>query len=73
MSEGRTLGRIWVFDEANLEQAIKSYEAEALAAYPKQEERIHTTLLALRDFLYSEHAEGLVMGNKGAKQERDPG
>ena len=62
MSQGQTLGRIWVFDEDNLEQAIESYQTEALAAYPQQEERIRTTLLAVRDFLHSEHAARLVMG-----------
>lgn len=66
MSEGRAIGRIWVFDEASLERAISAYQAEALAAYPQQEERILTTMLAVRDFLHSAQADCLVMGGKQA-------
>ncbi|MEN8176711.1 MAG: hypothetical protein ABFS23_13175 [Pseudomonadota bacterium] len=56
-----TLPSIWVFDEAKLEEALARYQEEALAAYPGQEERIRVTLVAVRDFLHSEHAEKLVM------------
>ena len=53
--------RIWVFDESKLDEALEAYQAEALAAYPHQSERIRTTLAAVRDFLYSPHAEKLIM------------
>lgn len=62
MSKNNTLGRIWVFDEASLQRAMDAYENEALAAYPHQAERIKTTLLALNDFLHSEHAAPLLLG-----------
>lgn len=65
MSHGQALGRIWVFDEARLERAVEAYEKEACAAYPEQHERIRTTMLAVRDFLHSEYADGLVMGDGG--------
>ncbi len=55
------LGRIWVFDEGALGRALADYESAALTAYPGQAERIHIAVLAIRDFLYSEQAEGLVM------------
>ena len=55
-------GRIWVFDESKLEEALARYEAAALEAYPKQEERIRITVAAMRDFMYSEHADKLIMG-----------
>jgi hypothetical protein len=56
-------GRIWVFDENRLEESLLRYEEAALAAYPHQEERIRITVAAMRDFLYSEYADPLVMGN----------
>lgn len=62
MSTNKTLGRIWVFDEASLQRAMDAYEADAMAAYPHQAERIKTTMLALRDFLHSEHADALMLG-----------
>jgi hypothetical protein len=52
---------VWVFDEGNLNEALAAYEAAALAAYPRQAERIRIAMLAIRDFLYSEQAERLVM------------
>lgn len=55
-------GRIWVFDESKLDEALERYEAAALEAYPRQEERIRLTVVAMRDFLYSEHADKLTMG-----------
>lgn len=55
------LGRIWVFDEGKLNEALADYEAAAVAAYPRQAERIQVAVLAIRDFLYSEQAEGLVL------------
>jgi hypothetical protein len=57
-----TAGRIWVFDEGKLEEALARYEAEAIRAYPGQEERIRVTVAAMRDFLYSEVADKLVLG-----------
>ncbi len=53
--------QIWVFDESKLNEALAAYQAEALAAYPQQSERIRTTLAAVRDFLHSEHARKLSM------------
>lgn len=61
MSESDPSDRIWVFDEGKLEEALEVYRAEALAAFPHQSERIRTTLAAVRDFLYSEHARKLIM------------
>lgn len=62
MTTNKTLGRVWVFDEASLQRAMDAYEAEALAAYPQQTERIRTTMLAMRDFLHSEYADTLKLG-----------
>jgi len=56
-------GRIWVFDENRLEESLQTYQAAAIDAYPKQEERIRITVEAMRDFLHSEYAEPLVMGS----------
>jgi hypothetical protein len=56
-------GRIWVFDESRLEESLLAYEQAALDAYPHQEERIRITVAAMRDFLHSEYADPLVMGN----------
>ena len=61
-----TAGRIWVFDEGKLEEALARYETEAIRAYPGQEERIRVTVVAMRDFLYSKFADRLVMG--GARE-----
>lgn len=61
MSHNDNFGPVWVFDEGRLDQALQAYANEALAAYPEQTERIHTTLLAMRDFLHSEHAAILRM------------
>jgi len=57
-----SIGRIWVFDETKLEEALARYEAASLEAYPQQEERIRITVAAMRDFLHSHHADKLVMG-----------
>jgi len=62
-----SIGRIWVFDETKLKEALDRYEADALKAYPHQEERIRLTVAAMRDFLHSEYADKLVMG--GANRE----
>jgi len=61
MSASDHSGAVWVFDQERLEQALQSYQAEAMAAYPQQAERIRTTVLAMRDFLASEHAAALRM------------
>jgi hypothetical protein len=61
MSSNDTMGPIWVFDESRLEQALASYQAEALADYPHQQARIMTTVAAMRDFLHSEQAASLRM------------
>jgi hypothetical protein len=65
MQEER-LGRIWVFDEDSLTEALSAYEEEALAAYPAQAERIRVAIAAIEDFLYSEHADRLIMKVSGA-------
>jgi hypothetical protein len=62
-----SIGRIWVFDETKLEEALARYEAASLEAYPHQEERIRITVAAMRDFLHSQYADKLVMG--GANRE----
>ena len=54
--------RIWIFDENRLKEALESYEQAAIKAYPNQEEKIRITVMAMQDFLHSEHAEKLVMG-----------
>lgn len=54
-------GKIWVFDESKLEEALARYQAAALEAYPKQQERISITMLAVKDFLNSEYADKLTM------------
>ncbi len=58
---GHRLGKIWVFDEDLLEQALAAYQHQALAAYPAQDERIRIAVAAIRDFLHSEHAMRMVM------------
>lgn len=57
-------GKIWVFDENKLDHAIEQYRQSALEAYPKQQERIDITVLAIRDFLHSEFADKLTMNVK---------
>ena len=66
MTQATQVGRVWVFDEGSLEQALEAYEGEALAAYPHQEARIGTAVAAIRDFLHSRHADRLTL-NKGDK------
>ncbi len=61
MTQSTGVGRVWVFDETSLEQALESYRAEALEAYPHQAERIGITMAAVRDFLHSEHADRLTL------------
>jgi len=62
MSSG--LGKIWVFDESKLDEALASYRRASLEAYPAQQERIEITLLAIRDFLDSDYAAKLKMNVK---------
>lgn len=64
MKEKR-LGRVWVFDEESLNEALSAYEQEALAAYPAQAERIKVAMAAIEDFLYSEHADRLILKGSG--------
>lgn len=61
MSRNTASGPVWVFDEPRLEQALSDYQDAAMTAYPQQEERIRTTVLAMRDFLHSSQAAGLRM------------
>lgn len=61
-------GRIWVFDEGKLEDALEQYEQAAIEAYPGQRERIRLTVAAMRDFLHSEHADKLVLGSAGREK-----
>ncbi len=72
MSDNKTLGRIWVFDETSLQRAIDAYQAEALAAYPEQEARIRTAMLAVKDFLHSSHADALMLGGGKETSGRQP-
>ena len=63
------LGKIWVFDESKLDEAIEKYRDASLAAYPNQQEKIDITVLAIRDFLDSEYAEKLTMNVKVSDHE----
>jgi hypothetical protein len=54
-------GRIWVFNEAALEEALTAYRDKAVDAYPHQQERIGIAVAAIRDFLYGPHADPLTM------------
>ena len=56
--------RIWIFDENRLREALDEYEQASVEAYPKQEERIRTTIRAMEDFLNSEYASKLIMGEE---------
>ena len=58
------LGKIWVFDESKLEEAIEKYRQASIEAYPHQEEKINVTIMAVRDFMHSEYAEKLTMNVK---------
>lgn len=58
------LGKIWVFDESKLEEAIEKYRQASFEAYPHQEEKINVTIMAVRDFMHSEYAEKLTMNVK---------
>ena len=62
MSSG--LGKIWVFDESKLDEALASYRQASLEAFPAQQERIDITLLAIKDFLDSDYANKLKMNVK---------
>jgi hypothetical protein len=62
MSSG--LGKIWVFDESKLDEALANYRHASLEAYPAQQEKIDITLLAIKDFLDSEYADKLKMNIK---------
>ena len=59
--------RIWVFDENRLNEALDEYEQASIDAYPQQEERIHITINAMRDFLYSDYADKLTMREEDEK------
>jgi len=61
-------GKIWVFDEGKLEEAMALYQHDAIAQYPKQQQRIELTLLAVRDFLDSSQAAKLRMSVKASPQ-----
>ncbi len=61
MPQNAAVGPIWVFDESRLEHALAAYQAAAMAAYPQQEARIRTTVMAMRDFLRSPQASDLRM------------
>ena len=63
-----TAGRIWVFDEGQLEDALVHYEREAIGACPGRDERFRLMVAALRDFLQSECADKLI---PGAAREKD--
>ncbi len=65
------LGKIWVFDESKLVEAIEKYRQASIAAYPQHEEKISLTMLAIKDFLDSEHAEKLTMNVKVSDRHND--
>jgi hypothetical protein len=58
------LGKIWVFDESKLDEALANYRQASLEAFPAQHERIEITLLAIKDFLVSDYADKLKMNVK---------
>ena len=58
------LGKIWVFDESKLDEAIEKYRQASVDAYPHQEEKINITVMAIRDFMHSEYADKLTMNVK---------
>lgn len=61
MARDDSMGPVWVFDAARLDEALAAYQAAALADYPDQEQRIRITVAAMRDFLHSPQAAGLRM------------
>jgi hypothetical protein len=61
MVKGGDIGRVWVFDARSLEAALVRYQQEAVTAYPHQQERVAIAVAAIRDFLYSRHADTLTM------------
>lgn len=65
------LGKIWVFDQSKLDEAIDKYRDAAITAYPQQADKINLTLLAVRDFLNSEFAEKLTMNVKVTEPHHD--
>lgn len=65
------LERIWVFDESKLDQAIDNYRQAALSAFPNQQERINITMMAVKDFLNSEHAKKLTMNVKVSDKQKN--
>ena len=64
-----SIGRIWIFDEGKLEEALQRYEQASLEAYPDQRARILITIEAMRDFFHSEHANKLLWGGSDGKAE----
>ncbi|MGD2119747.1 MAG: hypothetical protein PVG66_15420 [Chromatiales bacterium] len=60
------LGKIWVFDESKLAEALQRYEQASIAAYPQHQDKIELTLAAVNDFLHSEYADKLRMAVKPA-------
>lgn len=59
--------RIWVFDENRLNEALAEYEQASIDAYPQHEDKIHLTIKAMHDFLYSDYADRLTMKEEGEK------
>jgi len=64
MQSQTKIGRVWVFDQASLEQALEHYQQDSIDAYPHQEERIRIAVAAIRDFLQSEYADDLTLHKK---------
>jgi len=65
------LGKIWVFDESKLDDAIDRYHQASLQAYPDHKEKIAITVLAIRDFLHSEYADKLTMNVRVSEKHDD--
>lgn len=65
------LGKIWVFDDSKLEEALARYQQASIEAYPEQQEKIKITMLAIRDFLNSDYAEKLTMNVKLSDKHKD--
>lgn len=51
----------YVFTHSTLIKALKEWELEQVKSYPKQKERIQTTVVAMQHFLHSEQIKNNKM------------
>ncbi len=52
---------IFAFQYSTLQQALESWKAEQIAAYPHQAELIETVVAAMQDFMTSDHVRNHKM------------